>query len=247
MFWHTSKEKHGLRLWWHFKGGSHRVIGIELGWWHHFCHAAINVDDDGWNLSLALPPFFFHLSLDGFPIWQPQRKCIATWDGDREFWLTDQRECRIAIFNWKLWLTPWGKSMEWASADPWWVRGFTFDMKRAVIGKTDYICEQTGPTQTVQIPMPEGFYSAQFTPQRQTWKPRRWFGTVRESFDIKIPKGIPFAGKGENSWDCGDDGLFGMSAEGTVEQAIAKVRETVMERRRRYGNASDETIREALA
>lgn len=247
MFWHASREQHGVRIWWHFKGERRRCIGIELGWWHRFCHAGVSVNDEGWNLSLACPPLFFHLSLDGFPIWRPQRKCIATWDNGREFWLTDQRESRVAIFDWKLWINPWSKSMEHVSADPWWVRGVTVDFKRIVIGETAYICEQTAPTFTVQIPMPEGFYAAEFTPQRQTWKPRRWFATVRKSFDINIPKGIPFAGKGENSWDCGDDGLFGMGADGTVEEAIAKVRDTVMERRRRYGSPSDAAIAEAMS
>jgi hypothetical protein len=245
----TSREKHGCRIWWHFKGGRHRVIGVELGWWHSFCHAGVSVDDEGWNLSLALPPLFFHLSLEGFPIWQPQRMCVATWRTPPEdIWLTDQRECRIGIHDWTIWLHPWSKTMEWAANDPWWVRGVTFNLRDFVLGRTDYTCETLGPAFAVSIPMPEGVYTATFQPQRQTWTRPRWRRSlVRESFDIRIPKGIPFAGKGENSWDCGDDGLFGMGAEGTVEQAVATVRESVMARRHRYGAPSEDAIREALA
>lgn len=250
MFWHTSKEKYGRRFWFHLGGDAHRkCIGIELGWWHSFCHVGVEVDDEGWNLSLAFPPLAVWVSLEGFPIWQPKVKHMLGHARNeiREVWLPDRRECRIAVHDWAVWINPWSKLMEWTKSDPWWVRGLTFHVDDFVLGKTRYTHENTGPVFIVGIPMPEGNYAAEFTPQRQTWKRPRWFSQVRESFDVNIPKGIPFAGKGENSWDCGDDGLFGMGAEGTVEQAIAKVRDTVMERRRRYGSPSDAAIREALA
>jgi len=175
------------------------------------------------------------------------KKCIATWDHNREFWLTDQRECRLAIHDWTVYLSPWGRSMEWNTRDPWWVRGVSLNLKDCVLGKWRYTCEETGRPIEVAIPMPEGNYMAIFTPQRQVWKRPRWFQLVRESFDVKIPKGIPFAGKGENSWDCGDDGLYGMGADGTMDEAIMRVRDTVLERRQRYGNPSDAAIVEALA
>lgn len=248
MFAHASKEKHGFRWWWHFGRESRRCLGIEFSWWTNFCHAEISVRDDGWKWALALPPLAIWISFDGFPAWKPQRKCVATWDGGREFWLTDQRECGISIHDWTIRISPWAKWGEWCSRDPWWVRGVSLNIADFVLGRTLYTHEKTGPEMEVSIPMPEGWYLALFTPQRQTWKRPRWFGTtVRESFDIRIPKGIPFAGKGENSWDCGDDGLFGMSADGSVQEAVSAVRTSVMESRKRYGSASDETIKEALA
>jgi hypothetical protein len=223
---------------------------VELGWWHRFCHAGVDVDDEGWNLSLAFPPFFFHLSLEGFPLWKPTVKHIATWDREnptREAWLTDRRECRIAIHGWAIWINPWSKTMEWDTADPWWVRGLTIHVDDLVLGKTRYQREALGEPIHAMVPMPEGNYPAVFQRQRQTWKRPRWFAHSRESFDITIPKGIPFAGKGENSWDCDDDGLFGMSAEGTLNQAIVRVQQAVNERRKRYGHASPKTIAEALS
>lgn len=250
MFWHSSKETHGRRIWWHFGGddGPRRCIGVELGWWHHFCHAGIECDDDGWNVSLGFPPLFFHLSIEGFPLWRPQYKTVATWRNPPEdIWLTDRRECRVAIHDWKIWISPWSRWGEWRSDDPWWVKGVTFDLKQLVLGRTRYTCEPLGRPVEVAISMPEGSYRAVFQRQRQTWKRPRWFAAVRESFDIDIPKGIPYAGKGENSWDCGDDGLFGMSAEGTIEQAVARVRDAVMESRRRYGQPSSESVAKARA
>lgn len=248
MFWHTSRETHGLRVWWHLKSPRHRCIAVEVGWWHRFCHIGIDCDDDGWNLSLAFPPLFFHLSLEGFPLWRPQRKHVFNWETPpREVWLPERRECRIAFHDWTLWLQPWSKWGEWCAADPWWVRGVSFNLRDFALGRPRYTCDALGPPLHVRIPMPEGEYAAVLTPQRQTWTRPRWFRHVRDSFDISIPNGIPFAGKGENSWDCGDDGLFGMSADGTVEQAIEAVRGTVLRSRQRYGMPSEGAIREALS
>jgi hypothetical protein len=101
----------------------------------------------------------------------------------------------------------------------------------------------------VPIPMPEGVYTAEFTRQRLCWMRPRWpFRKVRESIDINIPKGIPFAGKGENSWDCGDDGLYGTGSETwSQDAAIKRVQDYVAERRAKYGHASSEAISEALS
>ena len=250
MFWHTSRERRGIRAWWHFgsDGPRSRCIGVEFYWWRMACHATVSTDDEGWNMSLAFPPFSFYLSLEGFPLWRPMRKHLFTWETPaREVWLPEQRECSVAIHDWTIWLKPWGKSMEWVKADPWWVRGVSFNVERFLRGKARYACENTGEPFTVMVDMPEGHYEAVFTPQRQTWRYPRWFTHTRDSFDVKIPKGIPFAGKGENSWDCGDDGLFGCSEEGSIDEAKAKIRDYVMGRRRRYGNPSDQAVREALA
>jgi hypothetical protein len=247
MFWHASRERHGFRAWWHLRSGKrNRVVSTEVNWWARFCHIGVEVGDEGWEFSLAFPPLAVWLQFD-LGWWVPRRKHVFHWDNNREVWLPDHREFKLAIHNWTIWFTPWGKWGEWSRADPWWVRGVSWNIQDFALGRVQYTQETIGDPLDVSIPMPEGVYRAVFTPQRQTWKRPRWFSQVRESFDIQIPKGIPFAGKGENSWDCGDDGLFGMGAEGSVQDAIARVRETVLERRRRYGSPSEDAIREALA
>lgn len=243
-FTHYSREPRGIRWWLHI---GRRVIGVEFYWWGARCLASVSTDDDGWNAALALPPLALFVSLDGFPLWQPTRTAVATWENPpREFTLPEGRECRLAVHDWTIWFTPWGRTMEWKSSDPWWVRGASINLRDLALGRARYSCVPLGLPIAAVVPMPEGDYPAVFTPQRQTWKRPRWFAHVRDSFDIKIAKGIPFAGKGENSWDCGDDGLFGMGAEGTMEDAIATVRETVLRRRHRYGAPSDAAIAEAL-
>lgn len=46
-------------------------------------------------------------------------------------------------------------------------------------------------------------------------KYRRWWNRRKSSIDlyadVSLEKPPKFSGKGENSWDCGDDGIFGMS------------------------------------
>jgi hypothetical protein len=242
---HGICERHGYRWWLHI---GRRCLGIEVSWWTHFCHVGAEVDDEGWKLSAAFPPLAIWVSLENFGLWRPTYQTVATWRNPPEtITLPQQRQCRLSIYDWTIRFDPWAKSMEWCRADPWWVRGVSFDVKDFALGRTRYTCEKMGEPFDVPIPMPEGTYRAVFQRQRQTWRRPRWFSHTRDSYDIDIPKGIPFAGKGENSWDCGDDGLFGLSAEGSIEQAIEHVRASVMRSRRKYGHASDDAIREALA
>lgn len=241
----SSPEPHGRRM--HCRFGKRRAIDVECYWWGLRCLATVRTDENGWHFALALPPLALFVAIEGFPLWQPTRSALATWENPpRAFTVPDDRECRLAVHDWTIWFTPWGRSMEWHSADPWWVKGVTLNVLDVLFGKTRYRCDMLSAPITAYIDMPEGQYPATFTPMRQTWSRPRGFTRTRESFEIEIPKGIPFAGKGENSWDCGDDGLFGMSAEGTLEQAIAAVRETVTRIRKRYGAPSANAIAKAL-
>ena len=46
----------------------------------------------------------------------------------------------------------------------------------------------------------------------------------------------PFEGKGENGWDCGEDGLYGCGSNGaSIEHAIGTTVEKVLDTRRRRG------------
>jgi hypothetical protein len=245
MFTHSSREKHGFRRWWHF--GDRSCFSIELSWWTHFCHTYIETNDNVWTLSLALPPIAIWFKFDGFNLWHPQRKCIATWENNREFWIPESRECKVSIHDWRLRFVPWGKTMEWAKADPWWVRGVSLDVKELALGPTRYEAVQLR-TAPLMIPMPEGLYAAQATIERCTWKRPRWFPSMRTYVRVDVPKGIPFAGKGENSYDCDDDGLFGYSVEGeSLEKAIAHGIESVLKSRRRYGMPTADTIAKSVS
>jgi hypothetical protein len=240
------REKHGIRWFWH--RGDRSCVSIEFYWWTHFCHAELRTNDQKWTLALALPPLAIWISVDGFGLWHPQYSTVATWRNNETIWLPDQRETGVSIHDWTIRWTPWGRSMEWRASDPWWVRGVCFDIVDFVFGRMRYVTEDIKTDIPLLIPMPEGTYKAVAKISRNTWKRPRWFARTRIYTDVQIPKGIPFAGKGENSWDCEDDGLFGYSSEGeSLEKAIAKGVDSVLKSRRKYGQASDATIAEALA
>ena len=245
MFTHSGREKHGIRWWLHYGAHSRSCIHVEFYWWSWFCGVTIGTDDEGWNLSLRLPPFAFYLSLEGMGLWTPQRKGIATWDNNREFWLTDRREFDVSVSDWTLRFTPWGKWGEWVKRDPWWIRGVSIDFRRLVLGERVYHAEELALV-PCHVPMPEGTYPAVAKVQRVTRGFRRWFKRTGQEVDLSIPKGIPFAGKGENSWDCDDDGLFGIGGS-SIDDAIRRAQEAVNRSRQRHGHASPETVAEALS
>jgi len=242
MFWHTSKERNGIRVWWHFREGSQSCIGVEFYWLSPRFGVSLGTDDEGWNVSLRVPPFALYVSLEGLGLWQPTKVCSAN---NREFTIPDRREFDFYIADWRVQFTPWGRWGEWASRDPWWIRGVSLDLKDLVLGRITYHAEELALV-PCHVPMPEGNYPAIAKVQRVTRGRTRWFKRTGKEVDLSIPKGIPYAGKGENSYDCGDDGLFGIGGN-SIDDAIRRAQESVRESRRRHGHASDETLREALS
>lgn len=245
MFTHSNREKHGIRWWWHLSSGTRpRVIAIEFYWWSFRFGATVGTDDDGWNLSLRVPPFALYLSLDGLGLWQPQEKHIFTWDNNREVWLPARRECDFHIHDWTIRFTPWGCWGEWRTADPWWVSGVSLDLARLVLGQRVYVASDVALV-PCSVAMPEGSYPAVATVRSVTRGYQRWFKRTRNETTLDIPNGIPFAGKGENSWDCDDDGLFGIGGS-SIGDAISRAQASVSESRKRHGHASLATVRRAL-
>lgn len=132
----------------------------------------------------------------------------------------------------------------WHHGQPWW-RSWSFG-KRQVMGRfnCDLAVEETGEC---RIPLPEGVYPATWERKVRTWRYRRPLGSWRDrivglrtrvDYSIDIPGGIPIEGKGENSWDCGMDGLFGTGGR-SLEEAIGHCVEHVLRGRARYGGPHD--------
>lgn len=246
MFTHMSREKHGIRWWLHLRSEKRPAcIAVEFYWWSFRVGASVSTDDEGWNLSAKFPPFAVYLSLEGLGIWQPQEKHIFSWDNNREVWLPARRECDFYIHDWTIRFTPWGRWGEWRKADPWWVRGVSIDIRECVLGERIYSAEELALV-PCHVPMPEGNYPAVAKVQRVTRGFRRWFKRTGQEVTLNIPKGIPYAGKGENSWDCDDDGLFGIGGD-SIDDAIRRAQTSVDESRRRHGHAAPKTVREALS
>jgi hypothetical protein len=95
-------------------------------------------------------------------------------------------------------------------------------------------------TQDRLLQMPEGNYHVTVKLTEDRWKRPRWpwAKTVRR-VHIECKAGIPKPGKGENSWDCGEDAAYGLTCPAsTVEEALGKMKASVMRDRERYGGKS---------
>lgn len=145
-------------------------------------------------------------------------------------WERDGPEIRINVAS---------RIMSWRSGDPWWCKGVKINFADLLLGRRVHT-EAVVSESDVLIPMPEGSYRATCKISDCTWRrPRSPFKTKRRGAYVDIPGGIGHSGKGENSWDCGDDGLYGLSCDATTpEEAVGRVVASVLKSRRKYGTAS---------
>lgn len=197
--------------------------------------------DFGFTVAI---PFLLTLFVTLDDVFKPYR--FGT-DFDRGY----DREIGCYFHEWTFRYTLWVGSMaSWSRNYPWcrWWRQGSIDFADVFLGRRKHHLETLKSGIPVVIPMPEGNYQGVARIERRTWKRPRWFAFSRVSTQIDCPNGIPFSGKGENSWDCGDDGLFGWGAEGeSVEKAIAHGVESVLVSRRRYGMPSADALAKAQA
>jgi len=128
----------------------------------------------------------------------------------------------------------------WERGQPWW-RSWSLSAT-ILLGKTRSNTETTD-TGHIGVTMPEGTYVATWSRRVTVTRYVRALGTWRDRLlgprqhtyvDLEIDGGIPIEGKGENSWDCGMDGLFAISGR-SVEDAIGKAVGHVLEDRKRHG------------
>lgn len=183
---------------------------------------------------------------------QAFKRQLFVYDFDRG----QDRDISISFYDNAIWWHFWvGTMASWSRKYPWckpWRQGsFHF---ASLLGRQSCKVETIQEGIPVKIPMPEGVYDGVAKVERYTWKRPLWFARQRMDTYIQVERGIPFQGKGENSWDCGDDGIFGTGVswlpgathEQSLERAIAHYATAVMDNRKRYGRPSAEAITEAL-
>jgi hypothetical protein len=123
-----------------------------------------------------------------------------------------------------------------------------FRLRDRLLGKKKYV-KETLQQKDVSIPMDGREYLGTWELTRETWKRPRWPFRSHERVGswIEVPHPPAFAGKGENSYDCGDDGIFGCgSGSITPAGAVGDYIMRVMKARERYGPASDPDAFSAL-
>ena len=207
-------------------------LSIEWHFWSKCCAAGVDFGgqgDDSVLLHLAFPPVNLFCGVEA-----PYRSWL------NRLLPSEQRECKISVHDWAIWINPWSKSMEWAKKDPWWVRGITIHIDDILLGRQKCVTEEVRHPELVEIELDGRIYCGIATFERRTWKRARWFSFSRESTWISMEprEGLPYDGKGENSWDCGGDALCGWGCSGIdKEKCIGSGIEKVLKYRKRYGNA----------
>lgn len=242
--------KFNKRKWWHFS--KNRGISIEISGFNSSPSAYIRIDGDEGELKFHIGLFIgVWLTFERFlpRNWYPQR-----WSKYTNSFLPEEREIYFAFhggcFWWDLWV-----SEEWSSysANKTWRKGCWHIVDR-IKGKHEY---KTTPVEVKEykIPFLEGNYNVLITKSERvdTWK--RWFTRKMLTFNVKVgyyddnknwvAQGVPVEGKGENSWDCGEDATYEMSFPGapyrkeiksTFDAALYFWRD-MMKSRERYGSA----------
>jgi hypothetical protein len=125
---------------------------------------------------------------------------------------------------------PWSR----AALHPGWHLTFRPRLTDRLLGRQECVTTKGDP-EPVLIPMPEGNYPGTMRREERVWKRKRWPWTAKRRADywVEMDIAIPVPGKGENSWDCGDDGLYGTGGS-TPAEAIANCVRVALRDRERY-------------
>lgn len=135
-----------------------------------------------------------------------------------------------------------GSGDEWRRDDPLnWMRGCIF-LKDKILGRADCKAEKVGPVVDAIASFPEGDYPLKLQREIRTWKHPRWpWPLVHRYVDIEAVRPAESQGKGENSWDLGPDGIWGMSSPGhSYEDAVAAYVKATLRDRRKQGHLNPE-------
>lgn len=209
--------------------------------WHMFkadcgiCFGAKREGEgDQLSFSVAVPLLgSFWFTLIGFRL---VRRAVAALLPSAGNYGDHRRELRLSVHDWALWWSvwrdPWGG---WSRDVPWWREG-NIQIADVLLGEPAY-SERDLRREEVLVPMPERAYVGEARLFESTWKRPRWIRRrmVRARVDMTSDP-IPHPGKGENSYDCGEDATFSTTVPvDTIEKAVAATVEGVMTSRRQHG------------
>jgi len=144
------------------------------------------------------------------------------------------REFSLQVHDWAIWWSVWTDPNGWSSKRPRWRNG-AFHVLDALLGKAKHSSVELKRVSVV-VPMPEGVYGGECALTEDTWQRPRWFAKRLRRATVEMREPIPFPGKGENDWDCGEDALYGLTAPAsTVAEAVAATAASALRSRERYG------------
>lgn len=237
------------RAWFRTKPYGCREGGLEFAWsWHFWTHFwALQVDvgsgdsSTGIEFWIAFGLLSFHFEIEGLLprsfIERGRKKALETKYLGYEY-MAWPRSTGIRCFEQRIWFEIWNWDFGWSKDQPKWM-SFNWSPVDFLLGKREYSSKNLLPwpkQESVLIPG-EGAYPVEVMLTEDVWKRKRWpWPIVRRCADIKCIRPIPIPGKGENSWDCGEDAIHGKGcAATTVEEALGQLKESVLKTRERYG------------
>ncbi len=144
------------------------------------------------------------------------------------------RSLNVSIHDWAFWWRLWIDDGGWTKGRPKWKHG-DVQILDALLGSATY-SERLLERREIEIHMPEGSYKGVCELQEDCWERPRWLPKflVRAHIDMTDP--VPIPGKGENSWDCGENAIHGSTFPArSVADAIGKLTGDVLATRERYG------------
>jgi hypothetical protein len=239
---------HG-RCWMHLASQSKRSKTFRFSWnlWTHFCGVSLGTDSEEGGLSffVGLPPVAFWV---GVPV--PAQKLLqndfwARWNEKTGGYKGSHRYTSFRVFDvrvhdqtlhWSFLKFDWG----WSRQMPKWMDGHfgLRDIKQALLGKEKYE-EHVYQERDIVVTMPEGEYKGKAKQFDGVWFHER-FDFIEKRVprvSIELVEAIPFSGKGENSWDCGEDGTTGITCFArTIEEGIGQLVGSVLETRKKRGD-----------
>lgn len=150
-------------------------------------------------------------------------------------YINKSRETSLRFFDGAMWWHIWQDPDEWKSTDPIWRRG-TFRPIDVIFGREKHSTYDIDTVIRV-INMPESAYIANVRLFISSWKRPRWFQakTIQRA-DVSVDGGVPVPGKGENSWDCGEDAVYSLITPATsIDEAVEKFVKSINNTRVKYG------------
>lgn len=228
-YWsHSSRERGNWRWWLHRREKGNCVANCEVSWRGHRLTGIWLRNNDEGRLGASLGLYFVYLHFGVSPFWAK----YTGYGSGREISLT----FHDGTAHWKFWVDPDG----WSSDRPKWRDGY-FNPVDALLGRKN-CSTRTIEQRDVLVPMPEKSYQATAQLVEYTWKrPRSPFTKQFTRVQIDIPGGIPYEGKGENSWDCGTDATFGMTTGPckSIAEGVGQLVGSCLHSRVRYGGWDD--------
>ena len=145
------------------------------------------------------------------------------------------RTIGFQIYEEFIWINLWKDDNQWGSKDPWWWQ-ISLDWKTFLLGKQKHSVVSESPEQEFSVTMPEGDYKGKVVFKTEQWKRPRWFADRWVRAHADMIDSVPFPGKGESDWDCGQDALHGVTTcASTVKEVSDYIEKDILKTRRKYG------------